>query len=213
MKRPIYLIWFALALTILTACTPAGSEETQTVEVISEVTRLVQATVEVEVTRLVEVTRIVPEIMTVVVFPTAAPPTPTDETTPTPESTETATPAPTTASARTYTSGDVLAAFQAAGLEVGTVSPLVVEPGAPLPQSYVEASRFLIPSIGEGNGGRVFSFANIRERDMVYEYYLHLPLPGLSTWVSANSLLVLQINDALPRDRWLEYEAVFQGLK
>ncbi len=192
-----------LVAGLLAGCAPG--------EVVVEVTRVVEEVVEVTV----EVTRVVPEVMTVVVFPTAEPVTATPEASATPTATPTAEPtaAPTAApAARSYTSGDVIAAFQAAGLEVGTVSPLEVEPGAPLPQSHIEASRFLIPSLGEGNGGRVFSFANQTERDMVYEYYQNLPLAGFSTWVSANGLLVLQINSSLPRERWLEYEGVFQGL-
>jgi hypothetical protein len=37
-----------------------------------------------------------------------------------------------------------------------------------------------------------------------------LPVP---MWLSTNGLPLLLINNQLPRDRWLEYAAVFQGLR
>ena len=210
--KPVVLL---LCLLVLLAGCTSAAPEVVTEQI--EVTRLVEIEAPVEVTRVVvqtvevpvEVTRIVDLEVTRVVTATPLPATNT------PDPTATAEPmvVPTSALAdRLYTSMDVITAFQAAGLEVGAVKPLAVEPGSPLPQSYMEATRFLIPSLGEGNGGRVFSFANVTERDMVYEYYKYLPLPGFSSWVSANGLLVLQINSALPREWWLEYDAVFQGL-
>lgn len=203
-----------LLLLILAACAGRPTAVVQTIKVTSEVTRIVETTVQVEVTRLIEVTRVVPEIMTVVVFPTAEPATPTIENTPIPTPAPTSTPQPTAPLARAYTSADVIAAFQAAGLEIGATTPIdPATEGGLVPKSYLEGTRFLIPSLGGDQGGRVFSFASTAERDMVFEYYQNLPLAGFSTWVSANGLLVLQINNLLPRDRWLEYEAVFQGLR
>lgn len=194
-----------------------------TTEVVVEVTRVIErvaeVTVEVPVTQVVVVTRIVPEIVTVVVFPTAAPASPTPETTATLEPTAVPTtaptlpPQPTSPPTRSYSSADVIAAFQAAGLEVGSTSAIPTDDPGPVPNSYVEATRFLIPSLGPDSGGRVFSFASGGERDMVLEYYQNLPLAGFTTWVTADGLLVLQINNQLPRERWLEYVAVFEALQ
>ncbi len=198
------------ALLLLVAC---GT--TEVVEVTRVIESVAEVTVEVPVTQVVEVTRVVPEIVTVVVFPTAAPASPTPEATATLEPTAAPTlpPQPTLPPARSYSSADVIAAFQAAGLEVGDTSVIPTDDPGPVPNSYVEATRFLIPSLGPDSGGRVFSFASVGERDMVLEYYQNLPLAGFTTWVTADGLLVLQINNQLPRERWLEYVAVFEGLQ
>ena len=206
MRRFLVVVF---GLLLLAGC---GGQEVM-VEVTRVVERVAEVTMEVPVTRLVEVTRVVPEIMTVVVYPTAEPASATPEATATTEPTATPMALPTAPPARSYASGDVIAAFQAAGLEVGGTSPIPTDDPGPVPNSYVEATRFLIPSLGPESGGRVFSFASMNERDMVLKYYQNLPLAGFTTWVTSNGLLVLQINNQLPRERWLEYDSVFQGLR
>lgn len=206
-------------ILLLLAVTGCGQTEV-VVEVTRVVEEVVEVTVEVSVTQVVEVTRVVPEIMTVVVFPTAEPATATPEPTATLEASPTATaaptslPEPTSPPARSHMSGDVIAAFQAAGLEVGSTTVLSPNSDASLmPKTYAEGTRFIIPSLGSDRGGRVFSFATTADRDAVTSYYDTIAASGLTNWYSVNGLLVLQINGDLPSERWLEYEAVFQGLR
>jgi hypothetical protein len=110
-----------------------------------------------------------------------------------------------------YTSEDAIAAFRTAGLEVGDTIMMDPNENSILPKTWVEAQRFLIPSLGEDRGGRVFSFANDDELKVIQDYYEGFT-GVLANWVSVKDNLVLQIGADLPRDKWLEYEAAFQSL-
>ena len=115
----------------------------------------VEVTQEAEVTRIIEVTRLVPEIMTVVVFPTDEPVPPTAEVTATLEPLPTDIPLPAAtlepaavAPTQSHTSADVIAAFQAAGLEVGATTAFIPQSDPSLtPKTYTEGTRFVIPSL------------------------------------------------------------------
>lgn len=111
-----------------------------------------------------------------------------------------------------YTSQDAIDAFQAAGLEAE--NPTAIDPNEdnPVPKTFVEGQRFLIPSMGEDRGGRVFSFASEGELAQLRDYYEGFS-GMLGSWVSVKDNLVLQVSVDLPREQWLEYEAVFQGLE
>lgn len=174
-----------------------------------EVTRVVEVTreVQVEVTREVEVTRVVE--VTAVPEPTA-----TLEPTATPE--PTAVPAPTVATKQSAKRSpeQVLEAFRAAGLEAEGVTPLTKDDYGMAP--YVGSGfRFLIPSLGEDSGGRVFAVENKAEREQLRQYYEELGKASalFFSWVfvdEANGILV-QINGDLPEDQAKRYQAVVEN--
>lgn len=192
-------LWLMVVL-LLAACSSPDPETVRetvvseipvTVEVTRpvEVTRLVEATVEVEVTRLVEV------MVTVT-------PSPSPEASPTAEAAE----------FQKYTSQDAIDAFIAAGLEAESPEPVDPNDQSPLPKTFVEAQRFFIPSLGEDRGGRVFSFANQRELDIVRDYYEAFT-GALASWVFVKDNLIVQIAADYPREQALLYETVLGSLE
>ena len=68
----------------------------------------------------------------------------------------------------TPSSEEVVLAFKEEGLEVGAFYPFT-SPGL-VPQTYTEATRFEIPSLGPDEGGRVFVFENREDLAIVREY-------------------------------------------
>lgn len=109
---------------------------------------------------------------------------------------------------------DVLAAFAAAGLEAE--SPTVfasVEDWGPLPMGEA-GLRFLIPSLCDDCGGRIFLFKDSDQADRAMEYYESLGEESalLFTWAFRQGNLVVQINGDLPEEEARRYEEVLNGL-
>jgi len=210
-KLPIMLA--ALVLAVLTC----GCGGPQAVEV--EVTRIVPQTVEVTrvVPRTVEVTRVIPQtvevtrVVEVVVTATPQPATLTPRPTSTPEPTDT----PELVSAfQTWTSDQAIEAFEAATLEVEGVRPMTVDDYGPAPMTAVEGTRFLIPSLCEGCGGRVFSFASQKDLEAMEHYYVELgrATAWLFSWVFVKDNIVVQINGTLPEEQARQYEAALNAM-
>lgn len=203
-------VLFSVALVILSAT--SCQQSPQAITSVVEITREVEVTRELdrEVTRIVEVTRLIPEIVTVVVFPTEEP-----TLTAIPTDVPTLVPTSVTESQgfefQKYDSTDAIAAFQNAGLEVGSIIPEVQEAGGLRPNTWVEGNRFLIPSLGDDRGGRVLSFASQNDLRIIEDYYKGFS-GFLASWVSVKHNLVLQVGADLPREQWLQYEKVFQAL-
>lgn len=147
----------------------------------------------VEVTRQVEVTRLI-EI--------------------------TSTPEPTLTSAPTQVAGiqlaTVIAAFRAAGLEAEAARPMTRDDYGMAPMMAIEAQRFLIPSLGPDNGGRLFLFANQADLETTRKYYVEMGRASaiLFSWTFAQDDLhiLVQINGDLPEDQARRYETVLQNL-
>lgn len=161
-----------------------------------------------EVTVEVPVTVIVAATIAPTQAPTMAPATMTPTPAPTPAPTAAPTAAPTMTpapAAGRFTADDVVAAFRAAGLEVGEVRPLTRDDYqmAPLVGSGL---RFLIPSLCEDCGGRVFAVEDAAEREALANYYRDLPKLSaiLFSWVYVRDNIVLQINGDLPDEQALE---------
>jgi hypothetical protein len=77
-------------------------------------------------------------------------------------------------SAKQPSSAEVVQAFKNARLEVGESYPVEQEPGwnqNQVPKTYLGATRFEIPSLGAGAGGRVFVFSSERDLTAVRDYY------------------------------------------
>lgn len=140
-------------------------------------------------------------------YPTPAPSTPTF--TPTPVPVE-----PTSLPKHVHTSADVVAAFRAAGLEVGNTWQMTHEDYGLAPMLAREGTRFLIPSLGKEAGGRVMSFDTVEDRDKVKGYYDDLAKYSAAffSWTFAHDLLLVQINGDLPEEKAMEYKKVLESL-
>lgn len=179
--------------------TSAPIEVTRVVEVTKEVPIEVTRVVEVEVTRVVTVQ--VPVTVTVAPIPTLIV-----------EATRSAPAAPAQPAGRFSSPDQIVAAFQAAGLEAADAYPMSKDDYGIAPlvgQGY----RFFIPSLGPDNGGRAF----IGTRDEIQtlrRYYEELAKGSaiLFSWVfvSSDERAMVQINGDLPEDQARRYEAVMQ---
>ncbi|MCO5182555.1 MAG: hypothetical protein M9928_00240 [Anaerolineae bacterium] len=160
-----------------------------TVEIETEVTRLV----ETEVTRIVEVevTQLIETEVTRIVEVT---PVPTD----TPEITS-------------FTSQDVLDAFASAGLEVVEAAPESADEG-PRPDVFIEGQRFIVPSVGDNHGVRIFSFASPQDLEVMKGYYESFG-GALASWVYAHENLLMQTSIDMPEELALQYRDVLLSLE
>lgn len=108
---------------------------------------------------------------------------------------------------------EVIQAFRDAGLEVGETYPVELEPGwdeRPVPKSYEEATRFMIPSLGESAGGRVFVFGSDEDLATVRDYYNGFG-DSLRPHIYVGDRVLLQINRQLPDAEADKYGAVLEG--
>ena len=103
----------------------------------------------------------------------------------------------------------VIAAFKKAGLEAADVRPMTTQDYGEAPQ-VCNGTRFFIPSLGPGNGGRVLICNNTRDRDSLTGYYNGLAARGsiYVSWVFVKGNVVVQINGRLPDETAKKYEAV-----
>mgnify|MGYP001117553000 CR=1 FL=1 len=110
-----------------------------------------------------------------------------------------------------YTSQDAINAFVAAGLEAESPTPIDPNEETLLPKTFVEGQRFLITSLGEDRGGRVFSFENEKELNAIKDYYE--AFSGLfGSWVFVEANLVVQIGNDLPKAKAEQYERALAAL-
>lgn len=106
------------------------------------------------------------------------------------------------------TGDDVVASFKANGLEAENTTPMT-------PQDYGAApflctgTRFLIPSLGEDSGGRIFICDNKEDRNKLAIYYIELGASSalFFSWVYVKDNIVVQINGELPEATAKQYEA------
>lgn len=106
------------------------------------------------------------------------------------------------------TGADVVAAFKAVGLEAENISAMTADNYGPAP--YVcTGTRFLIPSLGIDNGGRIFVCDNTKDRDALENYYKKMGESSalFFSWVFVKNNIVVQINGDLPEDKARQYEA------
>jgi hypothetical protein len=96
-------------------------------------------------------------------------------------------------------SEEVVLAFKEQGLEVGAFYPFT-SPGL-VPQTYTEATRFEIPSLGPDEGGRVFVFESREDLAIVREYYTGLgeASPLFYSHVYEDGRVLVQISGELPK--------------
>lgn len=106
------------------------------------------------------------------------------------------------------TGDDVVAAFKNAGLEAEGSYPMTKDDYGAAP--YVcTGTRFLIPSIGADNGGRIFICDNAEDLASLKDYYDELGKSSalFFSWTFAKGDVLVQINGDLPEDKARQYEA------
>lgn len=115
--------------------------------------------------------------------------------------------------AKPLTADAVVAAFKAAGLEAESVRPLTRDDYGLAP--YVGSGvRFLIPSLGADNGGRIF-IAQPAEVERLQTYYTDLGKQSAAFYshIYRRDTVLVQINGRLPDDRAALYEAALRGIR
>ena len=113
------------------------------------------------------------------------------------------------------TAEEVVQEFRDEGLEVGEVQPQQPGSSDPLPDTYEEHVRFLIPSAGEDLGGRVFTFESSGDLRTIRSYYEGLnDMGGLfcSSYVYENGLVLVQVPGDAGKEQADEYGRVLEGM-
>lgn len=96
------------------------------------------------------------------------------------------------------TGADVIAAFKRAGLEAE--APTRMGPKNYGFAPYVcKGTRFLIPSLGEDSGGRIFECPDDADRDLIARYFQDMGRKSAAafSWVLVKGRIVVQINGDL----------------
>lgn len=138
---------------------------------------------------------------------------PTD--TPVPEPTPEPTPTVEEVSFQVWSADDVLAAFDSHGVELGEVRPMTRDDFGPAPYVAVEAMRFLVPSLGEGRGGRLLIFDEQEDLDITRHYYVELGEAGTMFFshVFSRDNVLIQINGDMPDEQAATYEAALLAME
>ena len=121
-----------------------------------------------------------------------------------------------TANAATTSPWAVIRAFRAHHLEVGKTRAMEPDDYGFAPLVARSGVRFLIPSLGEDNGGRVMAFRNVSDLRKVKRYYDGLGRASavLFSWTFANEgrRILVQINGQLSRAKATRYGRVVKSL-
>jgi len=115
------------------------------------------------------------------------------------------------------TSTDVVSAFVAAGLDAESPTAMTVADFGAAPKLTEDGTRFLIPSLGEGSGGRAMVFTSVDDLRKTKEYYDALGESSAMffSWTFANEPVhvLVQINGELPEAEATKYGQVVADLK
>ncbi len=113
-----------------------------------------------------------------------------------------------------YKIDDVLTAFKDAGLEAEDAKEMTKDDYGMAPMKAVEAKRFLIPSLGEDSGGRIFSFDNEEDLEQTKAYYddLGKETAMLFSHTASNKNILIQINGDLEDKKFDKYKKVLNSL-
>lgn len=114
-----------------------------------------------------------------------------------------------------WQSSQVIDAFHAAGLEAEGVRPLEPADYGAAPLVADEGVRFLIPSLGEDRGGRVFNFDTPEELAAMKAYYETLGESNalFFSWVFTRDNILVQITGGLDEAIARQYEAALNNME
>ena len=118
------------------------------------------------------------------------------------------------ASAPDPTADMVVQAFKDTGLECEDVYDMTKDDYGLAPMVAKEGKRFLIPSLGEDNGGRIFTFNNTEDLEKTKAYYDDLGKESAAffSWTFVKDKVLVQINGDLPEDKAKKYEAALNSI-
>ncbi|MFD2654501.1 hypothetical protein [Gracilibacillus thailandensis] len=117
-------------------------------------------------------------------------------------------------SSEDLSSEEVINAFKDAGLDIGETSEMTKDDYGIAPMKTESGTRFLIPSLGEENGGRILIYDNEEDLDEMKEYYDSMGEESamLFSWTIKHKNVLVQINGDLPEDKYNEYKAALEEL-
>jgi hypothetical protein len=103
-------------------------------------------------------------------------------------------------------------AFRDAGLECENPQPVPKTDDSPLPKTFVDAKRCVVPSVDADHGLRVFAFENDRDLKMVKDYY-----EGFSgvfgSYVYVRDNLLFQTSVSMPKELAEQYRETFESFQ
>ncbi|HBY93183.1 MAG TPA: stress protein [Chloroflexi bacterium] len=105
------------------------------------------------------------------------------------------------------TADDVVTAFKNAGLEAESTTKMTKDDYGMAP-FVCEGTRFLIPSLGDDSGGRIFICEKKEDLDNLAKYYNDLGKSSAMffSWVFTKGSVLVQINGDLAEDTAKKYE-------
>ena len=117
------------------------------------------------------------------------------------------------ATQKSITVDDILVSFKNAGLEAENSYTMTKDDYGFTPY-LCKGTRFLIPSLGEDKGGRVFICENNDDRDQLRLYYVKLGESSAAfySWTFIQDKVLVQINGNLPDDTAKKYEMAFASV-
>ncbi|MEV2911396.1 hypothetical protein ABNF65_23005, partial [Paenibacillus larvae] len=125
----------------------------------------------------------------------------------------TATEAPTKESKSKVTTAQQLAEkFKQEGLEVGDIKKMEAPDYGPAPKTAKEGVRILVPSLGEDDGGRLFTFDSKEDLEKLKSYYdkLGKEMGFLYSHTYAKGDFLLQMNGKMNEDQFKKYREVME---
>lgn len=114
-----------------------------------------------------------------------------------------------------WQTSNVLDVFRDAGLEVESPRPMTKDDYGLAPYIATEGTHFLIPSLCEDCGGRIFSFEDQDDLATMREYYVSLGESSAMffSWTFTRDNILVQINGDLPEEQAKQYEAALQAME
>jgi hypothetical protein len=114
-----------------------------------------------------------------------------------------------------WNNDQVIAAFQAAGVEMKDPRPMTKDDYGLSPMSAIMGTRFLTPSVCADCGGRIFTFATPKDLEISQTYYTNLSKvsAALFSWVFVKDNILVQINGDMKEEQARKYETVLKNLK
>jgi hypothetical protein len=110
---------------------------------------------------------------------------------------------------------DVIEAFKEAGLEAESPKKMTKDDFGMAPMKSEDGLRFLIPSLGEDNGGRIISYKNSKDLDEMKKYYDDLGKNSaiFFSWTTKHENILVQINGDLEESEFKKYEKALKAIK
>lgn len=103
-------------------------------------------------------------------------------------------------------------AFRDAGLECENPQPISKTDDSPLPKTFLDAKRCVVPSVDADHGLRVFAFENDRDLKMVQDYYEGFS-GFLGSYVYVRDSLLFQTGVSMPKELAEQYRETFESLQ